>query len=179
MKTILIFVTSLDGKITKWGDPMIRAWTSDSDQKYFDEIWRETRVIIMGSGTYDPAPVRPDSSHFFIVITRQPEKYKDHSVSGKLEFTNEPPLNLISRFEKAGEEKILVVGGAHIATLFLKENLIDELWITIEPKIFGRGTSVVNNEELDIQLKLLSCTTANEQGTLLTKYKVVKEKLFE
>ncbi len=34
---------------------------------------------------------------------------------------------------------MLVVGGPHVATSFLKAQLIDELWLTIEPKIFGMG----------------------------------------
>ena len=52
MKTILIFVSTLDGKITKWGNPKIRFWSSQEDQDYFDRIWNETRVIVMGKATY-------------------------------------------------------------------------------------------------------------------------------
>jgi dihydrofolate reductase len=66
------------------------------------------------------------------------------------------------------------VGGAHIATSFLKEKLIDEVWLTIEPKIFGAGSNFVINESLDIDLKLLSFEKINEQGTLITKYSVIK-----
>jgi len=66
------------------------------------------------------------------------------------------------------------VGGGQIAALFLKAQLIDELWLTIEPRIFGIGASFVNDEKLNIELKLLSCEQANEQGTLILKYKVIK-----
>jgi dihydrofolate reductase len=179
MKTILIFVSTLDSKITKWGDPMIRSWSSKSDQVHFDAIWKDTRVIIMGSGTYKPDPVKPVLKHLFIVLTRHPENYRGSEVPGQLEFTNDPPILLIERFKKSDEDKVLIVGGPQIATLFLKAQLIDELWLTIEPKIFGTGSSFVNDEKLDIELKLLSCEQANEQGTLITKYKVkrVEEKL--
>jgi dihydrofolate reductase len=67
----------------------------------------------------------------------------------------------------------LIVGGAHIATSFLKDELIDELWLTLEPKIFGIGANFVIKEKLDIRLKLISCTTANQQGTLMMKYRVL------
>jgi len=69
---------------------------------------------------------------------------------------------------------VLVVGGSHIATSFLREQLIDELWLTIEPKIFGTGANFVTEEKLDIDLKLLSSEQINEQGTLITKYRVIK-----
>jgi len=54
------------------------------------------------------------------------------------------------------------------------EQSVDELWLTIEPKIFGVGGSFVIEEKLDINLQLISCESANKQGTLLTKYTVIK-----
>ena len=174
MKTILIFVSSLDGKITRWGNPMIRSWSSKSDQEHFDAIWKDTRVIIMGSGTYNPDPVKPVSRHLFVILTRHPERYKSREIPGQLEFTDDSPLLLMERFQKANEDKLLIVGGAQIAALFLKAQLIDELWLTIEPRIFGIGASFVHDEKLDIELKLFSCEQPNEQGTLILKYKVIK-----
>jgi dihydrofolate reductase len=173
MKTILIFVSTLDGKITKWGDPMIRSWSSKADQDQFDAIWNETRVIIMGSGTYNPDPLKADPKHLFIVITRQPSKYESSNVPGLLEFTNKTPVQILNRF-KNDEDAVLVVGGSQIATSFLKAQLIDELWLTFEPKIFGAGANFVTDEKLDIDLRLISFEQINKQGTVLTKYHVIR-----
>jgi dihydrofolate reductase len=174
MKTILIFVSSLDGKITRWGDPSVRVWTSRSDQEYFDTVWKSTRVIIMGSATYKPDPVKPDLQHLFVVLTGNPLLYKDKHVPGQLEFTDGSPGEILDRFRQTGEEIVLIVGGAKIATSFLKEKLIDELWLTIEPRIFGSGSGFVVDEKLDIQLSLISCVKANDRGTLFTKYHVLQ-----
>ena len=35
MKVILVFVSSLDGKVTEWHDPHVRNWTSKQDQEYY------------------------------------------------------------------------------------------------------------------------------------------------
>ena len=70
---------------------------------------------------------------------------------------------------------MLVVGGPHVATLFLKEQLIDELWLTLEPKIFGTGGNFATDVNLDIDLHLLHFEKVNEQGTLIIKYKVLKK----
>jgi hypothetical protein len=43
MKSILIFVTSLDGKVTKWGEPLVRSRSSHQDQEYYKKIWDESR----------------------------------------------------------------------------------------------------------------------------------------
>ena len=102
-------------------------------------------------------------------------KYRRNETLGKLEFTNESPYQLVTRFEKEGQKQMLIVGGAHIATSFLKEQLIDELWLTIEPKIFGLGGNFVIEEKLDINLQI-SCEKVNEHGTLITKYAMIKDK---
>jgi dihydrofolate reductase len=175
VKKILVFVSTLDGKITKWDNPKIKSWSSKSDQDYFKSLWNDSPLIIMGSETYNADPIRPSAKHLILVMTGKPLKYKSAEVPGQLEFTNESPLQLTAKFENAGIEKMVIVGGAHIATSFLKENLVDELWLTIEPKIFGKGSNFVTDEKLDIRLKLLDFERANEQGTLITKYSVIKD----
>jgi dihydrofolate reductase len=177
MKTILVFVSTLDGKITRWADPDVRSWSSQSDKKYFIKLWKDTRLIVMGSNTYNVKPVRPSSKHLFVIMTHHPSEYKGFEILGQLEFTDESPKNLFTRFEKEGNELMLVVGGAQVATSFLKQQLIDELWLTIEPKIFGSGANIVVEEKLDINLKLISSERVNEQGTLINKYKVIKKNI--
>lgn len=176
MKIILVFVSTLDGKVTKWGDSDVKSWSSQSDQDYFRKKWNETRLIIMGSNTYNADPIKPSSNHLLVIMTQHPSEYRRIKTLGQLEFTNESPEHLVARFEKEGQEQMLIVGGAHIATAFLKEQLIDELWLTIEPKIFGIGGNFVIEEKLDINLQLLSCERVNVQGTLIAEYAVIKDK---
>ena len=175
MKTILIFVSTLDGKVTKWGEPHVSSWSSHQDQDYYKKIWNESRLIVMGSNTFNADTFKPSANHQLVVMTRHPDKYKSLEISGQIEFTNESPVELTSRFKSNGHQQMLVVGGPHIATSFLKEQLIDELWLTFEPKIFGRGDNFVTEAKLDINLHLIHCEKVNEQGTLITKYAVLKK----
>ncbi len=174
MKKILVFVSSLDGKITKWENPHVRSWSSKSDQDYFTGIWNDAELIVMGRDTFTPDPVRPDSKRLLLIMTSQPSKFKSMEIPGQLEFSDESPSKIVKRFEKTRVKEMLIVGGAHVATSFLKEQLIDELWLTIEPKIFGVGSNFVVGEKLDIKLKLLDYQKANEEGTLITRYEVIK-----
>ena len=177
MKIVLVFVSTLDGKVTKWGDPHVKSWSSQKDQNYFNKIWADAKLIIMGSNTFNAEPFRPSLNHLLVVMTGQPAKYKSQEVIDRLEFTNKSPVQLVQRFEREGYEQILLVGGAHIATSFLKVQLVDEIWLTIEPKIFGMGGNFVIEEKLDINLRLIHCERANEQGTLITKYEVLKDSI--
>ena len=175
MKTILIFVSSLDGKVTKWGEPNVRSWSSHQDQDYYKKVWSESRLIVMGSSTFNADTFNPSQGHLIIIMTRHPDSYKSFEIPGQMEFTNETPAELYSRFTTKGYPQMLVVGGPHIATSFLKEELIDELWLTIEPKIFGMGGNFATDAELDINLRLIQSEKVNDQGTLITKYTVLKK----
>lgn len=175
MKVILVFVSTLDGKVTKWGNPNVKEWSSQKDQEYYKKLWNDARLIIMGSNTYNAEHFPPSSNHFLVVMTKHFSKYKEYEVPGQLEFTDKSPAVLTKEFKQKGYETMVVIGGANIATSFFKEQLIDELWLTIEPKIFGTGGSFVIEENLDINLNLISFEKVNEQGTLITKYAVIKK----
>lgn len=174
MKTILIFVSTLDGKVTKWGEQNVRLWSSHQDQDYYKNVWSESQLIVMGSNTFNADKFDSSSSHQIIVMTSQPEKYKSLEIPGQIEFTNETPVELTSRFLHKGHQQMLVVGGPHVATSFLQEQLIDEIWLTIEPKIFGVGDNFAMETKLDINLRLIQSEKVNDQGTLITKYAVLR-----
>ena len=143
MKSSLIFVTTLDCKITKWGDPHVFRWSSKEDQMYFKKLWNDAKLIIMGSGTFDFDPVKPSPDRLLVIMTHDPARYEKYGVPGQLEFTDESPAQLHSRFEKLGHPEMMVVGGPHVATSFLKEDLIDEVSVSLEPKIFASGGNFV------------------------------------
>jgi dihydrofolate reductase len=174
MKTILVFVQTLDGKITKWGNPVVRAWSSQEDQNYFMEVMKSSRLTFMGSNTYNVDQTKARPGHLLIVMTSRPSDYRTKEIPGQIEFSNKSPSELTERFKREGYEQLLMVGGAQSATSFLKEQKADEIWITVEPIIFGSGGCFVNNEDLTIDLRLLSAEKLNEKGTMLIKYSVIK-----
>jgi len=174
MKTILIFVSTLDGKVTKWGESNVKLWSSHQDQDYYKKTLNESRLIVMGSNTFSAGSF-PTLNHQLVVMTGHPDTYKNLKHPGQIEFTSESPAKLADRFKNNGYEHMLVVGGPHVATSFLKEQLIDELWLTLEPKIFGTGANFATDVKLDINLRLLHFEKVNEQGTLITKYAVLKK----
>lgn len=175
MKLILVMVTSLDGRSTKGSDEDNHTWTSPEDQKHFMDIIENAKLMIMGSKTYEPAKanMKHKEGRLRIIITRTPEKYASETIPNKLEFTNENPTDLIKRLEDKGFQTGYLVGGAHTNTEFFKQNLVSELWQTLEPKILGEGNGIIGDEVTEISLELIESKKLNEKGTLLLKYKVL------
>lgn len=176
MKVIMIAASSLNGKTTKGNNPNIYSWTSKEDSKLFFLQIKKHNLIVMGSKTYEAARkiIKLKKNKLRIVLTRNPNKYLDKIVKGSLEFSNESPQELINRLEKLGYKKMLLVGGSEIYRLFLKSCLVDELHITIEPYIFGKGKNLVSEEELGVPFKLLDIKKLNSNGALYLKYRVEK-----
>lgn len=173
MKVILAIVTSVDGKSTS-GSEGPRKWASKEDQIYFSSLIKKHKLIVMGKNTYlvNKSIIKPSKDKLRIVMTRDPQKFKKVQVPGRLEFRNEPPKQFIKRL-KEKFNTMLLVSGASLNTAFFKEKLINELWLTLEPKIFGLGKGLVDQVPLNVNLKLKAIKKLNPQGTLLLKYDVL------
>jgi dihydrofolate reductase len=180
MKITLAIVTSIDGKTTKGSeenqDTDISEWTSYEDKDYFNDLVQRSQLIIMGRKTFEAAEKRMKLSErtLYLIMTKEPGVYRNKTVVGQLEFTAAQPETLTKELENRGFKEALLVGGANVTSAFLRSNLVDEIWLTLEPKLFGIGKGLVSPEELDVDLKLESLEKLNEKGTLLLKYQVNK-----
>ncbi len=167
MKAILIMAQTMDGIISRSSNEFID-WTGSADKKKFMQITKEAGVIIMGSKTYDtigkPLPGRKN-----IVLTRNKSRKSDYE---NLIYTAKEPQTLLTNLASEGYSKVALIGGSQINSLFAESNLIDEIIITIAPKIFGVGLSLFN-VTLDLNLKLLS-TEILEENFAMLHYSVIK-----
>src|SRR3989339_398408 len=82
-----------------------------------------------------------------------------------------PEEKKLKELEEMGYAKALLGGGAFLNTTFLEKKLIDEIIVTVEPKIFGSGISLFGGD-FNIDLKLLEVNKINK-NTVILKYKVV------
>ena len=175
MKLKLIAVTSANGKLTRGNDPDIYKWTSKEDSNFFFGEVKKAKLIVMGSATFEAAEklIKLGSGKLTIVLTSNPQKYSNRQKEQELEFSSESPKELVSRLENEYDE-MLLAGGAHVYSSFMKAGLVDEVYLTIEPIVFGSGKNLFAEEEFESNLKLVSSERLNERGTLLLKYKVEK-----
>jgi dihydrofolate reductase len=176
---ILACVTSLDGRITRHGEDAVHHWTSPEDQQYFADLIHAHSAIIMGRRTYEVVRdrIRLSKEHERYVLTRTPERFQAERVPSQLEFTNEDPKTLLQRLEQRGHRRALLAGGAALSKIFFEARCITEVWITLEPRIFGSGHPLLEETRLDIQLQLLEIKPGNEQGTLFLRYRVDSPRL--
>ncbi len=176
MKVVAIAVASINGKITKGLDSNIYSWTSKEDSNFFFSKISASKLIVMGSSTYEVVRdrIKPKKGRLRIVLTKTPQKYSRDKVTGVLEFSGLKPVDLISSLEKQGYGQMLLVGGSAIYSAFLKEKLIDEIYLTVEPLIFGDGKELFAKGDFASDLSLVRIEKLNDRGSLLLKYKINK-----
>lgn len=176
MKIVLVMVQSVNGKITRDDERDIYKWTSKEDADFFVSLLKQSPLIIMGSGTYEAArdKIKPTPGQLRIVLTKNPEKYRNTQVENQLEFRNTPPIVLVRELADKGRDTLLLVGGGEVNKSFFEAGLVDELYLTLEPKLFGNGKLVVAEGKFEKSLTLLSSKILNAQGSLLLHYAVTK-----
>ncbi|MFT3781919.1 MAG: dihydrofolate reductase [Nibricoccus sp.] len=175
MRFTLIAAQSLDGFITHHDTPG-SAFASAADRAFFREALRGFDCCVMGGATYRTAResirggLMPDRLR--LIVTRSPKTYAHETIPGKLEFVTGKPGDVANIFEDRGLKACAILGGSQVHSLFLDAGLVDELWITIEPLLFGGGTPLLANHTTT-KLKLLSQENL-AADTLLLKYRVAK-----
>lgn len=161
MRVSLLAAISLDGKIAEATD-QLADWTSKEDKRFFVKKTKEAGVLVMGRTTYDTIG-RPLPGRLNIVMTRNPDPSKN--IPGELEYTAEAPEAILERLKKDGYDSVIIGGGAQVYTLFLQQGLVTDLFLTVEPVIFGGGVPLVQELE-PTRLALQSVERLGEQAVL-------------
>lgn len=173
MKVILVVVTSADGRSTK-GILAPQYWASLEDQSFFKSLFKKHKLFVLGRKTFlSPQPtVKPNPKNLKIILTKNPQKYSQYQVDEQLEFSNDPPISLVKKLKARGFKQLVLIGGESVNKAFFEAKLVNEFWLTLEPKLFGKGKGIVS-DIVNVNLKLLSLKKLNPQGTLLLKYQVI------
>lgn len=170
MKVIQYNAISLNGYIAGPDDDT--SFTSKEDWDGFLAMAKKVGNIIIGRRTHDMAKKEGNQLdvRLRIVMTNN-SSYNDHTPNTI--FTSQSPKEIIELVSSRGFDTTLVAGGGMLNSSFLKAGLIDELYIDVEPIIFGRGIPLFSPDDFEKNLKLLSTTKLNE-NTVQLHYRVLK-----
>ncbi len=170
MKTILYMAITANGFIARTDGNT--DWTSEEtwNESYF-KLLKRTGNLIIGHNTYDIMPPKEFLPEvLYIVLTKgKPLKKKVPNVI----FTNQTAKEVLKMLSDKGFEEICIGGGSIINSSFIKENLIDEIILDVEPIVFGKGIQLFAPEDFEYKLKLLSVKNLNK-NTVQLHYKVLK-----
>lgn len=160
MKIFIIAALTADGFIGRTADELAD-WSSTEDKRLFARLTKEAGVMVMGRTTFETIG-RALPGRRTIVYTNHPETL---NVEG-IETTIEPPAALVARLQTENTPGLAVCGGAQVYTQFIQAGVVDELYITISPLLFGRGIGLFTMP-LETKLELLEASPLSHQEQLL------------
>ena len=168
MKVFIVAAITPDGFIAEDAGHNSRDWRSKEDGKSFSRLIKWAGVAVMGSTTYKTFRInRALFGQKLYVYTHDPSSI---FLGKDTEATYEDPRQFVERMAQAGHKGVAICGGTMINTLFLKAGVVDELYLTIEPALFGKGVPLLS-EEWNGQLTLLDSTTYSS-GSIRVHYAV-------
>lgn len=162
-KIKLFIAASLDGYIAAEDESL--QWLFDVEgegDNGYAEFYHTIETVLMGRKTYDWL-IRQDLEEFpyenkeCYVFTRILDKNSEHVI-----FTNEDVTDFISRLKEKDGKDIWVVGGGGLLHSFLKENLVDELILTVAPTLLGKGVPLFKEKGIQIDLTLKNVRKFNQ-----------------
>jgi dihydrofolate reductase len=162
MHCIAVAAATIDGKIAHDSDHPSE-WTSPEDKKFLHDILETAEVIVIGNNTYKTAREFFAKYNCIVLYTRS------ERVNDRLRYCD--PQQEDIRGLLASYQTVAVLGGTQTYTYFLEQNLLDEIYLTIEPLVFGRGLTLFeSSRNTAMHFTLESCKQLNEKGSLLLHY---------
>jgi dihydrofolate reductase len=159
-KIVGLAAISIDGYIAL-DNTKIPDWTSKEDWVFFQKYLADCDAVVVGRRTFIAAATQLRKRTTFVLSNNPKETITGATIIA-------PKVAQICR-ALSPYKKVAILGGRGVYSFFLSKRLISELYVTIEPLLFGRGTALVELTKT-IRCTLASVTQLNKRGTLLLRY---------
>ncbi len=171
MKVILYMGITPNGYIAKPdGDS---EWTSEEDLKGFYEQSKKAGNIIMGKNTFNyvvKQEMFPFPDALNVVVSHEAI---ENTWGEKVLILNKSPKEVLVVLKEKGFQSAFLAGGGQLNASFMKEGLVDEMYLDVEPLIFGQGIKLFADNDFELELELLDVKKMNS-NTVQLHYKVLK-----
>ncbi len=171
MRKIKLFIaSSLDGFIAREDGSI--DWLPQSGNSGYEEFYKTIDTVIIGRKTYEQIltfgkyPYEGKKSY---VLTKNTTIKKE----GNVEFVFEAE-KLVKELISSSGKDIWLVGGAELVSVFLNQDLIDEIILSIIPVVLGKGIPLFKNIRRETKLQLLKTREYDELVELNYKVKKLK-----
>ena len=171
MKVILYMAQTINGIIAR--NNYEEDFLSHENWKVFLSLVKEFGCFVIGRKTYEEVKKWKDYNFDKINATKIIISNNPHFKLDRRYILATSPEEAIQTASNLGFKKILLTGGGTINSAFMKNSLVDEIIIDIEPFVLGNGTRIFSQENFESRLKLLNVKKLNS-GIIQLHYKTIK-----
>ncbi len=153
MKTILYMAITANGYIARKNDET--PWSKEEWESFFSKV-KEAKNIVLGRKTFEMMKSNGNLAEIgdiFIVVVS--DKIKNDSDEANCLFVNSP-AQAVEALKEKGFTEAFVAGGGILNSSFMQEGLVDEIYLDIEPFVFGDGVRLFSENDFEENLELLA-----------------------
>lgn len=175
-KTILYIASSLDLYIAKPNDDLsfLSIVEKEGEDYGYNQFIQSVDTVIIGRKTYDwvmkhvPEFIHKDKESFVITRTARPS-------DGNVQFFTGSLKELVTDLKQKEGKNIFIDGGAEIVNELMKQNLIDEIILSIIPVILGEGIKLFK-EGIPEEKLILESSKSFDTGLVQLHYRIQNNK---
>jgi dihydrofolate reductase len=174
MKVVLYMAITANGLIAKENDDT--SWVTETEWKSFSGMIKKIGNMIIGRRTYEIMIKNDEFNRSKLNKIKTVVMTSDASLkvrNPKFIFTANSPQEALDILKNQGFKDIMICGGGRLNSSFMKENLVDELYLDIEPLIFGKGIKLFSDTDFESKLKLIGIKKLSKDEIQL-HYRIVK-----
>ena len=162
MHATLYIASSLNGLMTRGRTDS--DWVSEHDEIMFAQTCKQEGCILVGRQTFDQyqGSIYPIPGTQNIVLTSQKRISEHDDVHYENSFES-----AMDRIKQLGFERFIVVGGAAVIAQCFECQLIDRIYLSLHPYIFGEGLSIIGHYKGDIDLTFEGIKNQHKEFILL------------
>lgn len=164
-KVVLFIAMSLDGYIAdKNGNVDWLSGESKNEDNIntYSMFIKDVDTVVMGWNTYHQIETELSPSEWvYDNLTSYVITHRELSSTNKIIFTQKSTCDIVNELKQEQGKKIWICGGADIIQQLIKEDLIDEYYISVIPTILGSGIRLFETNPKEIKLKLVRTQTYN------------------
>ena len=142
-------------------------WVAPADEILFKNRVREAGCLAVGRTTFEQyrGSIYPVEGAVNIVLTRHPDSKMIDVLFA------DSPAAAVALAKENGCSGIVIAGGGRTSAAFLEADLIDEIFFSVHPLIFGNGVRPFEGVIFEKLLKLIDSRQL-EDGLVELHYKV-------
>ena len=154
MKIISYNAISINGIIAR--EDYTEDFLSDLDWKIFCHLSKKYKCLIISKKSYDLIKKLEDLNFLNIKNIDKIILTKNRNIKSiKPNYYVNSPKEAIKRAKILGHKEALLSGGGILNTLFIKEKLINEIILNIDPVMVSKGINLFQQDKFEVKLKLL------------------------
>ena len=171
MRVVMYMAVTADGFIARENDET--DFVSKAEWQSFQETVRDYGNLVTGRRTYEVMLKQDEFAGLGDIIACVVTSKEGFQPENPRHVAAPSPARALEFLKSSGFSDVFLSGGGELNASFLREGLVDEVYLDVEPALLGKGIRLLGEDGAEAKLALLGSKNLSPD-TIQLHYKVLK-----